>query len=492
MIEYGNLYDRDRLEGEDIAADMAEMAQAAAAAVAVALAQQPPAQAPHDMTPAILSLLDGSVLPFAGNKGEDAPAHFLKFEDHIRELIDLTPVADHPDAPIHVVANQIQRFKKTLIGKARKWFDRIAVPATLVALRDAFFAKYSRDPTRTEDLMIMSQKMKPDDTVAEFGERLSESMARLECPNNMIRDFFLLAMPHEMAMWVRNREPATFEAAFTAAKEWQKLEKIPKSGIASGLGVQFRAQEEDTMQELLDEMKELKAMNILNLKKSRPPSPHPDPPQYRDRARSMSPNQGRVRFEQERDQANQPQYQNRQNWYPNRQNWSSNNRNWSPNGRDWSSNNQNWPQDRQYWQSNRQNQSPNRQNWSQNNWSPNRQNQSPNRQNRGNWQSPNRGRSPDRRDWNPNNQGRWQPPNNQRWSSGTNTGPPNHGRSPERGRSPTGQQNNSQSKQGCWNCGKEGHFFRNCPKSKSEFSFRQKSEQLAMKAFLKDVEGENP
>ena len=473
MIEYGNLYDRIELPGENIAADMAEaMAVAAAAAVAVALQNQqpaiPPAHPPPDMTPAILSLLDGAVLPFAGNKGEDAPAHFLKFEDHIRELVALTPLAEHPDAPIHIVANQVQRFKKTLVGKARKWFDRIAVPATLVALREAFLAKYSRDPTRTEDLMVMSQKMKPDETVTEFGERLSESMARLECPNEMIRDFFLMALPHDMAMWVRTREPATFEAAFTAAKEWQKLEKVPKSGIASGLGVQFRAQEDETMQELLDEMKALKAMNILNLKKPRVQSPHPDPPPYRDRARSASPNQGRVRFEREREREPPPYQNDRQNWYPNRQNRSPYR--------------QNPPPYRQGWSPNRQGYSPNRQGWSPNRWSPDRRN----------WSSPNRGRSPDRRNWDQGNQRRWQPSNNQRWSQGPNSGPPNRGRSPERGRSPNAYNNNSQPRSGCWNCGKEGHFFRNCPESKVGFTFKQRSEQMAMRAFLRDVEGENP
>ena len=100
-----------------------------------------------DMTPAILNLMDGNVPSFSGEKGEDAPAHYLKFYDHLRDLI-LLSVAE---AEIRMPATKIAKFKKTLVGKARKWFVRITLPTTMAGLRTVFLEKYSKDPSRTED-----------------------------------------------------------------------------------------------------------------------------------------------------------------------------------------------------------------------------------------------------------------------------------------------------------------------------------------------------
>ena len=61
--------------------EIAAMQRIAAAAAAAVIGHMP---APVNMTPAILNLMDGNVPTFSGEKGCDAPAHYLKFHDHLK------------------------------------------------------------------------------------------------------------------------------------------------------------------------------------------------------------------------------------------------------------------------------------------------------------------------------------------------------------------------------------------------------------------------
>ena len=188
----------------------------AAAAAAALLANMPPPPPPApDMRPALMSLMDGNIPTFSGAKGEDATAHLLKFDDHLNDLMILAA----PNAAINFARAQVEKFKRTLTGKARKWFDHIPLPNNIPQLRIAFMDKYGKDPTRTEDLMSMSQgQMRSGETVEAFGERISEAMVRLQCAPEMIRDFFLMGLPVDMAMWIRNKDIPTYERAMHFAK----------------------------------------------------------------------------------------------------------------------------------------------------------------------------------------------------------------------------------------------------------------------------------
>ena len=508
------------MDPEEIQAAVNVAAAAAAAALAGDLDRQ-------DMGPAILSLLDSGLPYFAGTKGEDAVAHFLKFEDYLRDVLDATP----DEAPIHQPPGQIQKFKKSLTGKARKWFGGIVLPNTLVEMRTAFHNKYSRDPTRTEDLMIMTQaKMMPNETVEEFGERISESMARLTCANDMIRDFFLMGLPHEMSMWIRNRQPETFENAFAAAKEYSKLNKVAAPTMNTGMNVQFNVQEDNKVEELLQEVRELKYLAIQKeIQKEK------EKPAYRnfrdnnDKEKTNAPNKS-VRFEEENPY---PPRNDRRGFSPDRRGFiqsTPNRRGFSPDRREFTpfpSNRRGFSPDRRGYSPDRRWNSDNRPPWSQNRppWSQNGQARSPTRNGYDNRWNGNDGRWngndsrwngydtqgqiwPDQeRNW--ENRGRnWnQPP--REWNNDfQNRGPRgpmapsprdwaperNRGRSPERReqsspKSPDTPKNGERPAPGtCWNCNKTGHFYRNCPTGKQDSTYQQKSQQSAMRAFIKDVD----
>ena len=250
----------------------------AAAAAAALLANMPPPPPPaQDMRPALLSLLDGKLPVFSGSKGEDATAHLLKFEDHITDLLLLAA----PNAAINGQRAQVEKFKRTLTGKARKWFDHIPLPANIPQLRLAFMDKYGKDPTRTEDLMSMSQgQMRPGEAVEAFGERISEAMVRLECAPEMVRDFFLMGLPVDMAMWIRNKpDIQTYARAMHYAKEWIKYKASQTPTQSSDRGVHFKTEKvSDDMYDLLSEIKGLHLMTIKNTKNERPPTPYPNTP----------------------------------------------------------------------------------------------------------------------------------------------------------------------------------------------------------------------
>ena len=441
----------DAEKAAEAAAQLDKMAAAAAAAVMAKMKGDAEA-----MSPALLSMMDAQMSTFSGEEGEDAVAHYLKFEDHMKELIEAAgPRSNMADDVV-----KIRKFKKTLSGKARKWFDRIITPATIAALKKTFLDKYSKDPTRTEDLMTMSQnKMKPNETVQQFGERISESMARLECCNEMIKDFFLLGLPHETAMWVRTKDPETFELAFEAAKEYTKLGNLPTVNPGAGLSVQFNVQEQDTLEQLVKEVRDLRAMNVQNVQntlRSRPQSPYPNKGNLR--ARSFSPQ--RVRIEDYSQSAS-----------GRRSDYKADERRQSPERRGWSQENRGRSPYRQGW-------SPNRQQGR--GWSPNR---GGNYQREGNFQGQ-RGRSPQR--WNNNNQNWGNRPQSPYRAQQRGRSPYRGGMSPSRPLSgpspPQGQ---------CWNCGRTGHYYRNCTVGRQEPTFQRKTERQAMRAFLNNIGEEN-
>ena len=495
-------------------------AVAAAAAAALLANMQPPPAPAHDMRPALLSLMDGNIPQFSGSKGEDARAHLLKFEDHILDLIALAG----PNAEIHGPRAQVDKFKRTLTGKARKWFDHIHVPYDTHELREVFMDKYGREPTRTEDLMSMSQgTMRPNETVEAFGERISESMTRLHCAPEMIRDFFLMGLPVEMAMWVRNKEIPTFERALHYAKEWNKY-KGASTAQNVDRGVHFAHDKgTDVMIDLISELKDLSLMAIKNTKNERSPTPHPraqqdqpienydtNPPQNRQPYREdYYPQREQYPSRQGNDPGYQEGPQERRGRSPNRQNWPQNRQGRSPYRQNWPQNRQGRSPYRQNWPQNRQGRSPYRQEWPQNRQgrSPYRQNWTPYVQGQANWyeeypngpyddqpreypSQPRQDRSGSRqRSETPDKQGS-RPPSRER----------SQGRPPSRERSlgrppnpPQGATGPRQFTRGCWNCGEEDHFYRNCPKPKGNSTFQQRSERTAMRAFLTDLDGtENP
>ena len=462
---------------EEAAEAMNKIAVAAAAAV---LAQMPAAP---NMTPAILNLMDGNVPSFSGEKGTDAPAHYLKFHDHLRDLLNLSAA----DAAIRMPATQIEKFRKTLVGKARKWFDRIPMPTTMAGLRTVFLDKYSKDPSKAEDFKTISNaKMRPDEKVSQFGDRLSEAMARQGCVE-LIKEFFLNGLPNDMQMWVRGREIPTFERALETAKEFEQYQSPTSAG--TGLQTQFIMQDNNAVKEILEGLDDLRAMNLLNLSKNRDASPHPS--KWEDRSKNRSPSP-KVHFRPNEKGDNNNSYQRGRS--PDnrfRPPGSPDNRYRPPENRGWSPNQQ-------------RGRSPNRQDWSNN-----RSGRSAD-----SWYSE-RGRSPNRDDWNKANNWAYSNPspydrdrnsngpNDQRRSPTNYQGYNNRGQSPNfrRGQSPQGRfpsNPRNQADKGfdistalCWNCGEKGHLYRNCPRGRKDPTFQRRTERAAMRSFLKELEEEN-
>ena len=403
--------------------------------------------------PAVVPLIIESISMqsnFGGEEHEDAHFHFLNYQDHITELQQNSP----DDAPIFTIPVQINKFRKTLKNKARRWMDNRNWD-TIEDLRRDFIAEFGKDPTRNDDIRALTtDKMKPNESVQKYSSRLRDSAARLNFPNELLKDIFIAGLPESTEFWVRGQRPRTFDEACRSAKEHKAMIKARANSTQQGLNVSFNVQDQeseepefetDDMQEILMHLRDMKTNNVQGNKPGyyRSPSPHVKrtqqpfvPPNQQWQGQRQFVNGPTQRFQNGPTQGSQNfQGQGQGNYY-------------SKPPSDYGKS-QNPPSGNYYPQGagNNRSQSPGRQNYAYpQGYTGQGSNYDPYQQNRG--------RSPSR------NQDQFRP------------------NSPARGKSPSGHPRK------CWACGQYGHMWKDCANSGSK-THRQVADLEAMRMFLK-------
>lgn len=243
---------------------------------------------------------------FYGKEKEDATAHFYNFQDYIAEQVRVAAAGD----AIRNAPAQIGIFKLTLRGAARRWIEPLEF-ATVNALRTAFLARFSSDNTREQDIECLADvKLRPDETVNAFTDRLTQAAARLQFGNDFTKDWFIGGLPTQMRLFVKSNNPADLSNAVKFAREYERVAK----GNADSAAVQLAIQNQNDLVEQL-------SMLVLqgNSGRNRSDSPYPgkkgnklfrinEKVEYSDtsrsgrpfRDRSRSPFRDRSRFDRSR------------------------------------------------------------------------------------------------------------------------------------------------------------------------------------------------
>ena len=187
---------------------------------------------------------------FYGKDGEDAISHFYNYCDWLDELVRQSAEA----APVRQEANQIQMFKLTLRGEARKWIENLNF-TTSARLKTSFIDKFGKEPSREQNIEEMAKsKLEPNETVTKYADRITQTGVRLGFQEDLTKDWFVNGLPLQMKLYITGASPDTFADTVNKAKEYERLCKSKAEPLASI--VQPSAQEEESAS-LLQELRQL-------------------------------------------------------------------------------------------------------------------------------------------------------------------------------------------------------------------------------------------
>ena len=226
--------------------------------------QQPPQ--PQQPPPPQLRVTDYLPKRFSGEGTQSPLAHWLQFADYLQ---------------IHAVPapQQVNRFKLTLSGDARLWFEGKAFN-DLNALKNSFIEHFSGYHSREGSLAAFrSIKWKHGEAMETYLGRLRPLAERLGYDNDQIRDQFIEGLPHDVKVSVVMARCGDLNTLVETAQKYIDLIKShPKE-------VSFSHTEEisykDELEELINEFRAFRGAN--NNRRSRERAPVD-----RQRARSRS------------------------------------------------------------------------------------------------------------------------------------------------------------------------------------------------------------
>lgn len=175
---------------------------------------------------------------FYGRDKEDATAHFYNYQDYVAEQVRVAPAGDAVrNAPAQIVI-----FKLTLRGAARRWIEPLQF-ASVDALKTAFLARFSSDNTREQDIESLADvKLRPDESVNDFTDRLTQAAARLQFADAFTKDWFIGGLPINMRLFVKSNNPTDLVNAVKYAREFERVSRGSAESAAVQLSVQNQNQ----------------------------------------------------------------------------------------------------------------------------------------------------------------------------------------------------------------------------------------------------------
>ena len=157
---------------------------------------------------------------FYGRDNEDCHSHWLKFQDYIEE--------------INVDENaKIGKFKITLHGDSRMWFeDNKASFTTLALLKTAFLANYSLELSQSEWIaQFRALKLKAGESMPAYRKRVKLVAQKAKITNNvMIVSQFVGGLPDALQPHVCGSSSDNLDVVFHAAQAVNAV--LPASATA--------------------------------------------------------------------------------------------------------------------------------------------------------------------------------------------------------------------------------------------------------------------
>lgn len=157
---------------------------------------------------------------YNGENIDEAPAHILSFTDY---------------AELHTLndAQKIQKFKITLSGAARLWYEGKAF-ADFDDLKDQFLAYFSAAHTRESAVAAFrSCSLKLSETAEQYRQRVERFADRLGYNAEMVKDQFLAGLPSEVRTGVTMARPQNVNDCVRLTQQFIDLNRPKEVTFAS-------------------------------------------------------------------------------------------------------------------------------------------------------------------------------------------------------------------------------------------------------------------
>ena len=259
-----------------------------------------PALRPSDFLPA----------RFSGEKGQNARAHYMQFEDYLM----LQGLQNQPDA------EKIGKFVATLSGPARIWFHDEQF-GNLAELRTKFLSYFSGMHTREASArQFRLIKYRPGTTIGEYLSDIRACAERLGYGNDMIQDQFLAGLPQALQVQLSMMGDRPLNELVQMAQRYLDLSQPvlnPGSAMDSGLTATLTGQTpgSETLEKNVNTL--VDQMNALVRHTANVAQEQPDPKSKPQSSPPKSPKQGQKQnYPDSPRPNNRPQ---RRGYYPPRQ-----------------------------------------------------------------------------------------------------------------------------------------------------------------------------
>lgn len=182
------------------------------------------------------------------NLDDDPESHFLAFRDYL---------SSQPITEREIDMDYLDRFKFTLGGEARLWYETHSPFEDLDDMEQKFLKEYAPDlkSRSTAAKALADLKFNPKTKLSTFVNKIHRLNRTLLYSDQVLRDRFMTAMPSHIRQLAKIQNPLTFKDCITAVKEI-----LEDAALDDTVAVVTKHEDEDLSMSLLNMQKDINAI----------------------------------------------------------------------------------------------------------------------------------------------------------------------------------------------------------------------------------------